>query len=183
MKDQGQEQEQKYPIVKLQGVRLSYPHLFELYKYDEKSKPEYSAQFILSKTGHAETLKQIRAMYADMVSKAKCKVLDAYEVCLRDGAKKADKKGYGPDTMFIKAKADKKFKLADITGQPVLEDNGKFYAGCYVNAIISFWLQDNSWGKRINCRLLGVQFLRDGEPLGSEDMDVSSMFVDESDML
>ncbi|MWN55950.1 ssDNA-binding protein, partial [Escherichia coli] len=36
-------------------------------------------------------------------------------------------------------------------------------AGCYVNAVIDIWAQDNNFGKRINASLGGVQFLRDGD--------------------
>jgi len=28
------------------------------------------------------------------------------------------------------------------------------------------WAQDNQFGKRVNAELLGVQFVRDGEPFG-----------------
>jgi hypothetical protein len=42
-------------------------------------------------------------------------------------------------------------------------DSGKPYSGCYVNAIIDIWAQDNSFGKKINASLSGVQFERDGD--------------------
>lgn len=44
----------------------------------------------------------------------------------------------------------------------ITAESGKLYSGCYVNAIISFW----TWLKpknQMNCNLLGLQFLRDGE--------------------
>ncbi|MNP47458.1 hypothetical protein D3C76_1415120 [compost metagenome] len=40
---------------------------------------------------------------------------------------------------------------------------GKPYSGCYVNVIVDIWAQDNSYGKRINAQLQGIQFVRDGE--------------------
>jgi hypothetical protein len=43
--------------------------------------------------------------------------------------------------------------------------SGKVYSGCYVNASIELWAQDNKFGKRINATLMGVQFLRDGARL------------------
>ena len=46
----------------------------------------------------------------------------------------------------------------------LVESSGKPYSGCYVNAIIECWAQDNKeFGKRINFGLKGVQFLRDGD--------------------
>jgi hypothetical protein len=46
---------------------------------------------------------------------------------------------------------------------PLTEADGKPYAGCYVNASIELWAQDNNYGKRVNASLGGVQFARDGD--------------------
>ena len=43
------------------------------------------------------------------------------------------------------------------------EPSGRPYAGCYVNAVLEFWAQDNKFGKRVNATLMGVQFFRDGD--------------------
>lgn len=40
------------------------------------------------------------------------------------------------------------------------------YSGCYVNAKIQLWAQDNSYGRRINASLLGVMFCKDGDAFG-----------------
>jgi len=40
------------------------------------------------------------------------------------------------------------------------------YSGCRVHAKVEFWAQDNQFGRRINCTLLGVQFAGDGERFG-----------------
>lgn len=40
------------------------------------------------------------------------------------------------------------------------------YSGCNVNAKIEIWAQDNSYGRRINCTLLGIMFNSDGESFG-----------------
>ena len=44
-----------------------------------------------------------------------------------------------------------------------VEADGLPYSGCYVNASIELWAQDNNYGKRINASLRGVQFYRDGD--------------------
>ena len=49
---------------------------------------------------------------------------------------------------------------------PLTAKDGVIYPGCYVNVSIDFWAQDNSYGKRINAQLRGVQFVKDGERLG-----------------
>ena len=40
------------------------------------------------------------------------------------------------------------------------------YSGCYVNAKVEIWAQDNSFGRRINCSVLGVMFADDGPSFG-----------------
>lgn len=40
------------------------------------------------------------------------------------------------------------------------------YSGCYVHAQVEFWAQDNAFGRRINCSLLGAMFAADGDSFG-----------------
>lgn len=40
------------------------------------------------------------------------------------------------------------------------------YSGCEVTAKIEIWAQDNSYGRRINCSLLGVMYAGEGERFG-----------------
>lgn len=59
--------------------------------------------------------------------------------------------------------------IVDRFGNEVTEkdDIGRLiYSGCYVHAKVEFWAQDNSFGRRINCSLLGVMFAEDGESFG-----------------
>jgi hypothetical protein len=70
------------------------------------------------------------------------------------------------------------FVSARNKNQPILLDKFKaeltdpaaiakvFYGGCYVNANINFWVQDNAYGKAIRCGLRGVQFVKDGDAFG-----------------
>lgn len=50
---------------------------------------------------------------------------------------------------------------------PILtEQDGRPYGGCYVNLSIDVWAQDNSFGRRVNASLKGVQFHDDGDAFG-----------------
>ena len=40
------------------------------------------------------------------------------------------------------------------------------YAGCKVHAQVEIWAQDNQFGRRINCSLLGVMFAGEGPAFG-----------------
>jgi hypothetical protein len=40
------------------------------------------------------------------------------------------------------------------------------YGGCYVTAQVEVWAQDNKYGRRLNCNLLGLIFRADGPGFG-----------------
>ena len=56
---------------------------------------------------------------------------------------------------------------------------GAPYSGCYVNATIEVWCQDNEHGKRINAKLKAVQFFKDGEAFGAAPTDPNEDFTDD----
>jgi hypothetical protein len=58
---------------------------------------------------------------------------------------------------------------------------GAPYSGCYVNAVLIIWAQDNEHGKRVNAQLKSVQFVRDGEAFGASPVDPNEEF-DEDDV-
>jgi hypothetical protein len=43
----------------------------------------------------------------------------------------------------------------------------KLYSGCYVDASIELWAQDNGFGQRVNAQLRGVLFRKDGDAFGA----------------
>lgn len=88
----------------------------------------------------------------------------ADKIALRDGAAKASQPGYAGN-LFVSASNKAQPLVIDSNKSPLKATSGRPYSGCQVNAVISFWAQDNKWGKRINASLMGVQFLRDGERL------------------
>jgi len=67
---------------------------------------------------------------------------------------------------MVKASNGKRPTVINRDKSPITEEDEVMYAGCYVNAIIEPWFQNNDFGKRVNANLLGVQFVKDGEPLG-----------------
>ena len=88
----------------------------------------------------------------------------ADKLCLHDGDAKADKEGF-KGHLYLSASNKLKPLVIDGLKQPLDANSGKPYSGCYVNAEIELWAQDNKFGKRINASLRGVQFVRDGQRL------------------
>ena len=90
-------------------------------------------------------------------------LIRADRVALHDGDFKSRYAGYA-DHYYINASNKVRPKVVDQKAAPLNQIDGKPYGGCYVNASIELWIQDNKYGKRINASLRGVQFVKDGEP-------------------
>ena len=150
--------------IKLKNVRLSFPSLFKRASFDGQ-EGKFEATFLLNKETHAETIKEIEAAIKEKITvDLKGAKLGADKICLKDGDN-IEYDGYAGH-FSIKGSNSKRPMVIDRDKTPLTEDDNKIYAGCYVNAIIELWAQNNSYGKRINANLLGVQFFADGEPFG-----------------
>lgn len=150
----------------LKNVRLSFPNLFQKAKF-EGAETKYEATFLLNKEQHATV---IAAIEKDMTSRIKIELkgakLPGDRKCLKDGDE-SNYDGY-EGCMSFKAGNTKRPLVIDRDKSPITESDEKVYAGCYVNAVVELWVQNNGYGKRINANLLGVQFAKDGEAFGGK---------------
>lgn len=162
-------------IIKLDNVRLSFPHLFEPHSMEEGQEKKYGATFILDNEQHGKLLDHIEAAI-DRIALDFWKKKMHFKSCLRDGNEKAEMDGYGDGIMFISAARKTRPAVVDRQVNPVTEEDGIIYAGCYVNATIRLWVQDNKWGKRVNAELRAVQFVKDGESFGAGPVDAENEF-------
>lgn len=153
--------------IKLTNVRLSFPDLFEAKTVNGEGKPAFSANFLIDPAD--PQVKVINAAI-DTVAKEKwgakaeqvLKQMRATDkVCLHDGNLKQED-GYR-DMLYISSRNATRPLVIDADKSPLTEQDGKPYSGCYVNASIELWAQDNNYGKRVNASLSGVQFFRDGD--------------------
>jgi hypothetical protein len=171
--------------IKLHNVRLSFPSLFRKAVFSGE-ETKYEATFLLDKEEHADKVSEIEAAIDRMVrDNLKGAKLKEDKICLKDGDD-IDYDGYA-GKMSIKASNNKRPKVIDRDKSQLTEDDNRLYAGCYVNAVIELWAQNNQWGKRINANLLGVQFYKDGEPFSdgavASDDDFDMFEVDEEDFM
>lgn len=159
--------------IKLKNVRLSFPDLFEPRAFKPGDKPKYKATFLVPKG--SEQAKAIEAAI-EAVAKEKWpgngpKVKDWRKIlpsirgnsnkcCWQDG----DTKSYDgyEGMMAFSAGNLARPTLLDREKTVLTKDDGKPYAGCYVNAVLDLFAYDNS-GDGISASLGGVQFVRDGE--------------------
>jgi hypothetical protein len=160
-------------IIKLNNVRLSFPALFTAKAMPNPDgslgKAKFGAVFLLSKKANLSDITKVKAAIEYVIKEdGKGKRPPLGKTCLRDGSEKPDTDGYGEEVMFISASTDKRPGVVDRNLSPLVEQDGKPYAGCYVNATVRLWYQDNKFGKRVNASLRNVQFVKDGEPFGEK---------------
>lgn len=167
--------------ITIKNARLSFPDLFEPRAFKAGDKPKYKGTFLVPKGSE-----QAKAVEAAIVAVAKEKwpktwekVLasirgNANKFCWQDGDSKTYA-GYEGMMAFSAGNAARP-TVFDRDKSPLSKDDGKPYAGCYVNAVVELFAYDNS-GNGISASLGGVQFVKDGEafsggrPASSDDFD------------
>jgi len=157
----------------LKNVRLSFPSLFHRASFDGK-EGKFEATALLNKETQADLIAKIEAIIDEECKEAKIKRPSPDKICLRDG-EFASYDGYD-GMMSLKAAGNRRPTLLNRDKTPLVEDDNVLYAGCRVNMIVDFWVQNNNFGKRVNCNLLGVQFFKDDTPFGAGDNDVTDEF-------
>lgn len=151
----------------LNGVRLSFPELFHASTVNGEGNPAFSASFLIDPNDPQvarlnEAIDKIAREKWGAKADAILKQMRAGDkVCLHSGDLKAYD-GYA-GMLYVSARNAARPLVIDRDRSPLTEADGKPYAGCYVNASIELWAQDNNYGKRINASLRGVQFVRDGD--------------------
>lgn len=151
--------------IRIENVRLSFAHFFQRDQYGN-----FSANFIFAKDHPAtktmlEAIKEVAAnAWGDGAADALKSLKAQNRLCLHDGDTK-DTDGYAGN-LFISANSSKRPLVLDKDRSSLSEEDGRPYSGCYVNAVLNIWSQDNQWGKRVNADVLGVQFFADGESFG-----------------
>lgn len=154
--------------IKLNNVRLSFAQLFEAKTVNGEGKPAFSASFLINPNDP-----QIAAINAAIEAVAQEKwgakaestlkvMRSADKTCLHSGDLKANYDGF-EGMLYISARNALRPLVLDVDKSSLVAEDGKPYSGCYVNASVELWPQDNNYGKRINATLMGVQFFKDGE--------------------
>jgi hypothetical protein len=171
----------------LKKVRLSFPSIFKMTAIGD-GEPAYGTKFIIEPgSENAKALKEA----VEAVAKEKWKdkapgvlqtLKEDKKVAYVEGPYK-NKNGElydGFEGMFTLSarSSDIKPTAKDKRNQDVTEADGVIYNGCYVHAAVDIWAQDNKWGRRINCKLLGVMFAEDGPTFGGGRPADDSTFAD-----
>lgn len=176
----------------LKNARLAFPTLDVPEQFQGQGKPRYSATLLIEKNSenHKLVLAAMRAAAVAKWGEAKAdaavkSLMSGLKTALGDGDQKSEYDGF-EGMMFVSAhsQASAPPRLLDGARRELPRDTGVIYAGCYVNASVEIWAQDNQWGKRLNATLRGVQFAGEGEsfsasrPADADEFDVVEAAVE-----
>ena len=160
--------------VKTGLVRLSYPHLAEPRESQDGGKAKYSATLLIPKEDK-ETLKKIHAAIQNAVDdyreKNGAQSLPAKpKTTLHDGdGTRDDGSDFGPECKghyVITVSTQDQPLLVDQQRREVTDITKTFYPGCWVVAVLNFKGYNFAGKKGITAYLNGLQFAKDGDPLG-----------------
>lgn len=154
--------------IKLLKVRIAFAELFEAKQVMNQGEPRFSASFILPRDHQSiPNIKKIveeaaKTKWNDKAALILESLYTQQRVCLRDGNHKPEYDGF-PGNFYVAANSKARPLVIDRDKTILTAADGRPYSGCYVHALLDIWAQDNSYGKRINASLKGVQFVEDGD--------------------
>ena len=177
--------------IMLRDVRLSYEHIFTPTSFDDSQDAKYSATFILPKN-HPDLPAALKAVMEAGKEKFgnsfegetwpkgyTCSLKDADVVLNGSGETLAEANAAYAGCYIIEANSTRRPVVLNRNKSALTADDGVIYSGCYVNASLNATgYEVGKVKKGVKCYLNGVQFVKDGERLGS---DASSDFEDLDD--
>jgi len=174
-------------VITGKQTRWSYATVWEP-KSINGGTPKYSVSLIIPKTDTV-TINKIKAAIAAAYKEGESKLkgngkslpkLDLIKTPLRDGdIERPDDSAY-ENSFFINANSATAPGIVDIDCNHILE-RSVVYSGVYGRVSISFYAFNSNGNKGIACGLQNLQFIRDGEPLGSKASAESDFATDDED--
>lgn len=159
--------------IMLKEVRLSFPSVFKKAVF-HGVVGKFEATFLFPKTD-VDNKKLVDDAITEALTSSKITVPKNSRF-LKDGDDNdSDYNGYAGN-WSVKASNHVRPTLINRDRAPIAEDDDILYAGCYVNAIIDVWVQDNKYGRRLNANLHGIQFVKKGESFGMCNADHTEEF-------
>jgi len=186
-------------VIFLSNVRLSFPNIVQPQRRPTESGEErvsYNCELLMP--ADHPGLKQFMTVAGGMVAakwpEHASSIMQMIQNdrkfrCYGNGDEKLNKKTFKPyegyaGNCYITAGRDTQPQIIQADGTAIDPSNSmayqqltrKMYGGCYVNAAVRPWLQDNKHGRAIRCDLIALQFAKDGEAFGEGVTDASNLF-------
>jgi hypothetical protein len=169
-------------ILFVKNVPIAFPALAEAQAIGD-GEPAFGGRFVIDPTNKALVAELDAAMLAEAKAKWKEDGEAVLAMLTEEGKVCFEKKPYrSKKTGKVYAGFEGKYNLGARTpaNKPkptVFDEYGKelstkvdierkVHSGAEVTAKVEIWAQDNSYGRRINCSLLGVMYQGEGEHFG-----------------
>lgn len=157
----------------LENVRASYFYGHQPYIGDDPTKPNYGTHLLFTETHPAYALvkaaqrKAAVAFWGEEADAVMAQLANKDRLALHNGSLSKPGNDAYKGMFYVSANSGKKrFTIVDADRTPLVESSGRPYSGCYVNAIIQIWCQQNKFGRGVNAQICGVQFLKHGDAFG-----------------
>ena len=160
-------------------LRIAYAHgLFEARVSKDAepgAKPKFTAVLLIPPDVSLEPF--VAAVKAAMMkSWNKLVPLPASKNPIKDAAEKADKEGFDEGWHYINVSATRQPAVVDRALNPIL-DKSIVYSGCWVRAHINTYATNHPKNPhRVSFGVNSVQFVKDGERLGSQALPPEAVF-------
>lgn len=168
-------------LIAINDVRTSHLYCHESFTgkptaQNPNPKPTFKSDFLMAPT-HPDVAK-ILATIEQVGSEHKWRggllwtdlkpiLKDTNMLCFKKGDNAIGQAEY-KGLLYLKGSNKTRFTVLDQDAvTPLVAKDGRPYSGCYVNAKVDIWVQDNDWGRRINCTITGIQYLRKGDAFGA----------------
>lgn len=152
------------PII-IKTVRCSFPQLYgSVERGDSTFNPGIT--LLLSKTKHAGVIEELKEGLKKTIAenpKLRKQPPKGEKLCLRGPDSEGWRDEYPDNHLLLKAGNPKPPVVLHKDMTRMTEADNKIYSGCYVNVKVELWGQANQWGRRVNAKLIAVQFVDDGE--------------------
>lgn len=150
----------KHIIAK--NVRCSWPQLYGIQTKEDGQTFNPGITIILESKVHGALIREIKDTIKSVIAndpKLTKKPPSGDKICLR--VPEDDVLLYNADNLILKAGNPKAPVVLHKDRSRMTEADDKIYSGCRVNIKIEIWAQANKWGRRVNAKLLAVQFAAD----------------------
>lgn len=187
-------------VILVSKARLSFPHLTEpqrqVIETTGKERVSYNCELLMPQD-HPAFVKFMQ-VYANMAlekwkehAQATMNMIQNERKlrCFGRGEEKVNKKTFQPyegyaGMVYITTGRDTPPQIIQADGTPIDPNNTmayqqltrKMYGGCWVNAAIKPWLQENKYGRGVRCDLVAIQFAADDKAFGEGAVDASNLF-------
>lgn len=160
--------------------RVSHPHVFKPHAVKQGDKPTYSIEMLFDKksTKLEDFKKRLNAAAAAKWGDDKSQWPEPLTLPIRDGdkpkrnnkTKQMEVKPEHKGMWVMKASSSGEFQrphIASVDAEVPLQNESELYPGCYARAYLTAHAYEFADKNGVKFLLDGVQFIRDGEPLGS----------------